>query len=66
MGASVKSVTFLPFTANIVGRVLSLDWKRIAGDLHSRGSALLERILSPVECRSLARLYSDEGLFRSS
>ena len=48
-----------------VQRVAQLDWDRIAGDLDSYGSALLERMLSPRECREIAEFYSDDKRFRS-
>ncbi|WP_119460988.1 2OG-Fe(II) oxygenase [Rhodospirillaceae bacterium SYSU D60014] len=46
-------------------RVTALDWNRIADDLASQGSAVLEGLLSPEECREIASLYSEEGRFRS-
>ena len=46
-------------------RIQQLDWDFISNDLDTRGSALMDRVLSPGECRTLADLYSDEGIFRS-
>lgn len=46
-------------------RIQSVDWDRIARDLDSHGAAVFEQLLSPVECASLAALYSDDHLFRS-
>jgi uncharacterized protein len=41
------------------------DWGRLASDLDSQGSAVLEHLLDPDECRSLAALYSQDNRFRS-
>jgi len=46
-------------------RVHALDWSRIEGDLASQGSALLEKLLTPEECRDIASLYPEDGVFRS-
>jgi hypothetical protein len=46
-------------------RIEAIDWSRIAQELDARGNALLERLLSPEECRALASLYPDDSLFRS-
>jgi hypothetical protein len=50
---------------DVVGRIASLDWKRISRDLDAHGSAILERVLSTDECQALAKLYPDDNLFRS-
>jgi uncharacterized protein len=42
-----------------------LEWARLASDLDTHGCAVIERILDPEECRSLASLYSDDSHFRS-
>lgn len=44
---------------------LDIDWGRVARDLDARGSAVLEKVISPVECRELASLYQDDAVFRS-
>jgi uncharacterized protein len=46
-------------------RIHKLDWENISQNLDAQGSALLERVLSSDECESLAKLYSDDRLFRS-
>ena len=38
---------------------------RVADDLDAQGSAVIERLISPVECRALAALYPRDDLFRS-
>jgi hypothetical protein len=46
-------------------RVEALDWDRLCGDLDNQGSAVIERLLEPDECRSLAGLYPQDSRFRS-
>jgi uncharacterized protein len=49
----------------IAERSEALDWGRVAHDLDARGSAVLERLLSPEECQALAALYPVDSVFRS-
>ena len=42
-----------------------VDWDRAAGELDQYGCTVLEQLLSPTECRTLAELYPDESQFRS-
>jgi uncharacterized protein len=46
-------------------RVTAYDWDALAGDLDSYGCAVLPKLLSAEECRSIAALYPDESHFRS-
>jgi uncharacterized protein len=46
-------------------RVTAYDWDALAGDLDSYGCAVLPKLLSAEECRSIAELYPDESHFRS-
>jgi uncharacterized protein len=48
-----------------IDRVQALDWSRITDDLASQGSAVLEGLLSPEECRAIAWLYPQDDRFRS-
>jgi len=43
----------------------AIDWKRVAEELDARGSSVVERLVSPAQCRALAGLYEKEGVFRS-
>lgn len=43
----------------------AIDWGRVSQDLDAYGSAVVERLLSPEECRGLIALYPVEDLFRS-
>ena len=50
---------------NSAKRIDAIDWPRVSAELDDRGSAVIEKLLSPAECAALAALYSDESLFRS-
>ena len=62
MSTAIKNIVL---TQHAVARVNALDWQRISQELDDQGSAMLERILTPHECQTLAALYSDDDLFRS-
>lgn len=49
----------------VLARVQADDWDRVSRDLDAQGSAIVESVLSPAECRSVAALYSNDRLFRS-
>ena len=44
---------------------MEIDWEKVSVALDERGSAVVERLLSPAQCRSLAALYDKDDLFRS-
>ena len=46
-------------------RVAAYDWQTLARELDSYGCAVLPELLSPLECRAIADLYSEESHFRS-
>ena len=50
---------------SVAKRVETIDWERVSQDLDAQGNALLERLLSPEECRATASLYSKDEIFRS-
>jgi hypothetical protein len=51
--------------ADVRTRLVSADWEEIASDLDARGCAVIERVLSPAHCRSVAALYEADERFRS-
>jgi len=55
----------VPVTQGIEERIGALDWKEFSQSLDARGSAVVSRLLSPDECRTLTALYPDEARFRS-
>ena len=44
---------------------MEIDWQKVSAALDERGSAVVERLFSPAQCRSLAALYDKDDLFRS-
>jgi uncharacterized protein len=58
-------VTAVALEGSVLDRIASLDWDRATLDLDTYGSAVLERLLPPDECRALAALYPLEAPFRS-
>jgi uncharacterized protein len=46
-------------------RVSAIEWERVSHDLDTQGSAVVDRLLAPEECKRLADLYSHDELFRS-
>ncbi|MGB6915653.1 MAG: 2OG-Fe(II) oxygenase, partial [Pseudolabrys sp.] len=46
-------------------RVAKYDWAKVLEELSSQGCAVIERLLSPDECRQVATLYPQEEHFRS-
>jgi hypothetical protein len=44
---------------------MEIDWEKVSAALDERGSAVVERLLTPAQCRALAALYAKDDLFRS-
>jgi len=44
---------------------MEIDWEKVSADLDERGSAVVERLFTPTQCRGLAELYEKENIFRS-
>jgi hypothetical protein len=60
-----KYLTSIPSLKTITERVRAFDWERVSENLDAQGSALIERLLSPDQCRALAELYPRDEIFRS-
>jgi hypothetical protein len=41
------------------------DWRAIGAELDTYGCAVIEKLLTPAECRNIAALYADDTHFRS-
>ena len=52
-------------STDLVARVDAIDWAEAERDLDGQGCAVLNGLLTPDECRSLAALYGDDAQFRS-
>jgi len=44
---------------------MEIDWEKVSAELDERGSAVVERLFTPAQCRALAALYAKDDLFRS-
>jgi hypothetical protein len=64
---NARSSTISPASAAISPevRVAAYDWQALAGELGNYGCAVLPKLLSAEECRTIAALYPDESHFRS-
>src|SRR4051795_6540524 len=65
MRASVKAVAAPSAVPPAETRVSRYDWEALSADLNAHGCAILEKLLSPDECREIAALYPEEAHFRS-
>jgi hypothetical protein len=65
MSAQAEAVATMAPVEELADRIGAIDWHRVSQELDARGSAMLEGLLSPEECRSLAEMYSAECIFRS-
>jgi hypothetical protein len=54
-----------PSTMPAPPRVAAMDWPAITAHLDGNGWAVLDGLLTPNECRSLANLYGESDIFRS-
>ncbi len=65
MSAQAIATATISMAEEVAARTRALDWNRVARDLDTAGNAILEGLLSPDECRSLAGLYPADDIFRS-
>ncbi|MDR3468769.1 MAG: 2OG-Fe(II) oxygenase [Xanthobacteraceae bacterium] len=63
--ASKSSPSNAAMASSAEARVAGYPWQDLAAEIDARGCAVLERLLTPEECRKLAGLYPDESHFRS-
>ena len=50
---------------NTATRIKTIVWERVSQNLDAQGSAVIEAVLSPDECQTLAGLYMKDDIFRS-
>jgi uncharacterized protein len=65
MSARPSRMSSASAASSAEARVTAYDWDALAGDLDTYGCAILPKLLSAEECRSIAELYPDESHFRS-
>jgi uncharacterized protein len=64
---NVPSAIICPTSAveSAEARIARYDWNDLSDELDCFGCAVIEKLLSPEECRLIAGLYPQEGHFRS-
>src|SRR5258705_8889052 len=67
MNISAQTFSVQPISSlkSIAERVRSIAWEKVSQDLDAQGSAMVERLLSPDECRTISGLYPNDDIFRS-
>ncbi len=65
MNARARTFTAVTGTESAAEPVKVSDWEAVARELDTHGSAVLERVMAPDECRALAGLYDEDDPFRS-
>ncbi|HWO34719.1 MAG TPA: 2OG-Fe(II) oxygenase, partial [Candidatus Acidoferrum sp.] len=61
----IEGISQLRINVKPAARVDSLDWRRIGKELDQQGNAIIEQLLSPEECLTIAGLYPNDEIFRS-
>ncbi len=64
MISPVRKARDLP-GGKLADRVDALDWERVEKELDAQGSAVIENLITPVECDALVALYPEENIFCS-
>jgi hypothetical protein len=59
------TATLSPPRSSLDARLSAIAWENVGADLDARGFAVIEGLLDPRQCRSVAALYPDDSLFRS-
>jgi hypothetical protein len=65
MKTSAKNIVHPASQSAITTRVAAIDWTQISADLDAQGCAVIEQLLAPQQCATLAALYPDDARFRS-
>jgi len=63
MAPSYDGATHKPF--HLERRLSGCDWTAVPAEIEERGCAIVGGLLSDDECFAIARLYANDGLFRS-
>jgi hypothetical protein len=66
MSAPSKAAPAPSIVLSTETRLSQYDWETLSGDLNGYGCAVLEKLLSPDECRRIAELYPEEEHFPSA
>jgi hypothetical protein len=60
-----STISPAPAVKSAEARTAAYDWQALAAELDNYGCAVLPKLLSPEECRTIAALYPEESHFRS-
>jgi hypothetical protein len=66
-GATLMNIIppIAPTDSSAAARIARYSWPQLTDELNSHGCAVLEKLLTPEECREVAALYPQESHFRS-
>jgi hypothetical protein len=65
MNARAKVAPPQPIVRSAEERIGGYDWQALSTELSSYGCAVIDKLLTPDECREIAALYPHEEHFRS-
>jgi uncharacterized protein len=65
MNARAKVAPAQPIVRSAEERIGRYDWQALSTELSSYGCAVIDKLLTPDECREIAALYPHEEHFRS-
>jgi hypothetical protein len=65
MNARAKVAPAQPIARSAEERIGGYDWQALSTELSSYGCAVIDKLLTPDECREIAALYPHEEHFRS-
>jgi uncharacterized protein len=65
MSARAKGTPMIASAKDVAERVKVIDGERVSRDLNAYGSAMIKRLITLAECEALAKLYQEDGIFRS-
>lgn len=65
MSTRIERESTITSAKDIAQRMKTIEWERVSQDLDAQGSAIVKRLITPVECDGLAKLYLEDDIFRS-
>jgi len=66
MNARDTAFAYAASPHHVHGRIAAVDWRQVGTDLDAQGAAVIDRLLTPAECRDLASLYPATKLFAAA
>jgi hypothetical protein len=65
MNARNDAAAIVAIAQDTAGRAATIDWKGVSEGLDAQGNAVIDGLITPADCWSLAALYARDDLFRS-